>query len=247
MKNKRYSTAGQVLAPIFSKRYPRRKQTRYFLCTRSEIISARRGIISLASLDNKILLAIIFFLALTLAGCAHGNPSSPQNAAVKNGYDFVAIKNPQQMIHNTLVVYKPADWQEQKINKILYYLPPGATASSTVDEKIVVVVYSIPAQSTTTLAEFMHNDFALNQKTEPGLKFVTSTEPVKLGPLAGREEKYINQIIGKKIFIDQIEARSGDLLYKIRHSCGEGSCLSDAIFAEMVDSFEIIPQSAAGQ
>ncbi|MDD4901554.1 MAG: hypothetical protein PHE24_00225 [Patescibacteria group bacterium] len=198
-------------------------------------------------MKNKIFLTVIFFLALSLSGCAFINFLPQQNTADKNGHDFGAIKNPQKMTHKTLSVYIPGDWQEQKQGMFLFYLPPGSIATNTVAEKVVISVYSLPKNSTTTLAEFMKEDFANNQKGIPGLQFVTSTEPVKVGPLLGREEKYVNQIIGKRISITQINAVSGDILYKLQHYCVENSCQYDAIFAEMAARFEIIPQDSTGQ
>jgi hypothetical protein len=198
-------------------------------------------------MKNKFLLAIIFFLAITLAGCGRNNAAPQPAAVIEDGHSFVAIKNPQKMVHRTLSIYKPADWQEVKQGMILFYLPPGVIATNTVAEKIVLTVYSIPKTNTSSLATLMKEDFVSNQKGMAGLKFSTSSEPVKLGPLSGREEKYINQIIGKRIFIDQIDARSGDFLYKIQHYCAEGACQADAIFAEMVASFEVIPQSTTGK
>jgi hypothetical protein len=198
-------------------------------------------------MKNKIFLILIFFLALSLSGCAFINFLPHQNSGVKSGGDLGAIKNPQKMTHKTLSVYIPGDWQEVKQGMVLYYLPPGSTASSSVAEKVVITVYSMPKNSTSTLAEFMKEDFAANQKGIPGLQFVTSTEPVKVGPLLGREEKYVNQIIGKRISIAQINARTGGILYQLQHYCIENTCQYDAIFAEMAASLQIIPQDSSGQ
>lgn len=193
-------------------------------------------------MKNKILLAVFFLSAIVLTGCGR-IASAPQPAIA--GYSFKAIINPQKMTHRTLNVYKPADWQEVKKDMVLYYAPPGTVATDTVAEKIIIAVYSVPKNSTTTLAQFMKNDFDANQKLMGSLKFIAGAEPVKLGTLSGREEKYENQLVGKKLIITEIEARTGDLLYKIQHSCAEGACQADAIFAEMAASFEVVPQSAA--
>jgi hypothetical protein len=194
-------------------------------------------------MKNKIFLTAILLSAAMLGGCGHAKSVPAPTAANQRGYDFIAIKNPQKMTHRTFSVYKPSDWQEVKQGMVLYYLPPGSVATDTVAEKIVITAYSMPKNNTTTLAEFMKEDLAANQKDLPGLKFVTSTEPVKVGSLSGREEEYENKIIGKNILITQIDARAGDILYKLQHYCAENYCKADGIFSEMAGSFEAIPQN----
>jgi hypothetical protein len=190
---------------------------------------------------KKIIFLVSILLVFTVSGCSLINAKPG-----KSGYVFSAIKNPQLMAHNTLKIYKPADWQELKKDMILYYLPPEALATDTLAEKIVVAVYEVPANSTTTLSGYMKEDFQLTQKNIlPNIRIATSTDRVKLGPLPAREEKYEAAISGKKIYLDEIEARNGILLYKVQHYCAENYCSADGIFKEMIGSFEPISPNAA--
>jgi len=141
------------------------------------------------------------------------------------------------MTHRTLSIDKPGDWQEVKQGMILYYLPPGKTATDTLAEKIIVAVYSVPTSSKLTLAGFMKNDLADSQGSLSGLKFISADEAIKLGPLAAREEKYQAQIASSTISLTQIDARAGDLLYKLQHYCVQNKCQADGIFLEMAASF----------
>jgi hypothetical protein len=185
-------------------------------------------------MKNKFLLVIIIVSAITLAGCGQVAKNKP----LTSGAFFSAIKNPQKMIHGTLSIYKPGDWQEVKLGKFLYYLPIDKTATDTLAEKIEVAVFTVPTSSAVTLAELMKNDFLQNQNGFIGYKFVSSSEFVKLGPLSAREETYQAKISSSTINITQIDARSGGLLYKIQHYCLQNQCLADGIFTEMVRSFE---------
>jgi hypothetical protein len=193
-------------------------------------------------MKNKILLAIIIVSALTLGGCGRV-AVQPVKTTTAPSYKFSAIKNPQKMTHTKLIVYKPADWQEVKQGLMLYYLPPNATTTDPLAEKIVAAVYSVSATSTDTLAEFMKNDFTADQKTMPTLKFVTSTDTIKVGSLIGREEKDTVLFSGKKVDITQVEAHAGNMLYKIQHYCLDGKCQGNDIFTEMIGSFEPIAQN----
>jgi hypothetical protein len=195
-------------------------------------------------MTKKILLVITFSLIVVLGGCSIINFKTAKTAAPPSKYDFSAIKNPQKTEHRNLSIYKPGDWQEIKKDLTLYFLPPGATVADSAAEKITVAVYSLPAKSTTTLANLMKADIAENKKTMPGLKFVYGTEDVKLGPLAAREEKYEVALAGKNINITQIEARSDGLLYKIQHYCVKDNCQADEIFSEMAGSFEPVSASS---
>jgi hypothetical protein len=188
-------------------------------------------------MKNKILLAIVISFTLALSGCnLHFITSTKKPAA--SGEVFSAIKNPQKMTHGTLSVYKPGDWQEVKQGMILYYLPPGKTATDTLAEKIIVAAFKVqPFNSTTTLARFMKNDFFESQKNFASLKFISADEAIKLGQLAAREEKYQAQISSATISLTQIDARSGDLLYKLQHYCVQDKCQADGIFSEMAASF----------
>jgi len=190
-------------------------------------------------MKKKILSAIFIASTLVLSGCSLQFITSTKKPA-SSGIVFSAIKNPQKMTHRTLSIYKPGDWQELKQGMILYYLPPDKTATDTLAEKIIVAVYSVPDKSTTTLAGFMKNDFTDSQGSFAGLKFVSADEAIKLGPLAAREEKYQAQISSSTISLTQIDARNGDLLYKLQHYCVQNKCQADAIFSEMAASFEPI-------
>jgi hypothetical protein len=195
-------------------------------------------------MKNKILLAIVISFTLALSGCSlHFITSTKKPAA--SGQVFSAIKNPQKMTHRTLSIYKPGDWQEVKQGMILYYLPPGKTATDTLAEKIIIAVYSVPDKSTTTLAGFMKNDFTDSQGSFAGLKFISADETIKLGSLAAREEKYQAQIASSTISLAQIDARTGDLLYKLQHYCVQNKCQADGIFSEMAASFAPITATPA--
>ena len=187
-------------------------------------------------MKNNLFIAGVIMLALALTGCSH----PVKQASVNNSAELAALKNPQTITHRTLSLQIPGDWKEVKQDMLLYYLPVGSVATDTVSEKVVAAVYSVPAKSTSSLAQLMNDDFNVNQRAKGGWTFVTSTEPVKLGPLTAREEVYEYQIIGKKILIDQVDAKNGEYLYKFQHLCVSNVCQYSAIYKAILASFKPI-------
>lgn len=180
-------------------------------------------------------------------GCS--NDCSPNWECIGNpeegSYNFSAIKNPEKMLHNTLNLYKPADWKEVNLGIMAFeYLPPGSDAGNPLSEKITIVVEFLAKNDTRTMSQIIEEKVKENQKILPDLREEGIRETRGFGSLDGLKIVYKASIQENEIAITQVNAIQNtmtyqdNIYYRIGYLCKKGECHYMDVFNEMVSSFE---------
>ena len=196
-------------------------------------------------MKNKLIkvfsMLLIIIIALLLISCQKKKAELPKPAALsaEEAQDFIAIKNPERVTHNTFSIVKPNGWREvQYASNILVYLPPESDINNSFAEKYSMAVGFLPENNTNSLRELTDKDIAKMKETMPALDVLGDYENARLGQLDGLRIRFSIRVQNKTIESTQLRTMQGNRFYAFSQQCLESECKYTDIFNEMAKSFE---------
>jgi hypothetical protein len=189
------------------------------------------------------LLIIIFvtIIALLLISCQKKKSELPKPAALsaEEAQNFISIKSPERVTHNTFTMVKPQQWSEvQYASNILVYLPPGSNINDSMAEKYSMMVVFLPENNTLSLRELTDEDLAKTKEIMPALDIIGDYENARFGQLDGLRIRFSIRVQNKTLESTQLRTMQGNRFYAFSQQCLQGECKYTDIFNEMAASFE---------